>query len=176
MKFTPYNIKNQEFNQAFRGFDKEEVLSFLEAVAAEFGTLISENDKLQKQVDSISKELEEFKRVEKSLQSTLVNATETSTRAVESAKKQQQLIIREAEIKAAQILEKVKDEAAQVRESILKLQDEKKLIISKIKAIIESQTKIFELSANYSSQQVISEPVREEKTKIDVDDILEKLL
>ncbi|KAB2842088.1 MAG: DivIVA domain-containing protein, partial [Melioribacteraceae bacterium] len=39
MKYTPFSIKNQEFNKSVRGFDKEEVHAFLEKLAEEFERL-----------------------------------------------------------------------------------------------------------------------------------------
>lgn len=176
MRLTPYNIKNQEFNKSYRGYDKEEVNSFLETVSTDFSLLISENDNLKKEIDSLRKEIEEYKKVERSLQSTLINAQETSTKALESAKKQHQLIIREAEIRAVQLTEKAKTEAAAIREDIIKLSEEKKIIISKLKAILDSQSRILELNSTENSIVLPAEEERNTKSNIDVDDILEKLL
>ncbi|PJA96780.1 MAG: cell division protein DivIVA [Ignavibacteriales bacterium CG_4_9_14_3_um_filter_34_10] len=176
MKFTPYNIKNQEFNKSYRGFDKEEVTSFLESVSSEFAILISENDNLKKEIDSLRKEIEEYKKVERSLQSTLINAQESSTKALDSAKKQHQLIIREAEIKAAQLTEKAKEEVNAISNDIIKLKEEKKLIISKLRAILDSQSRVFEYNSGERTVTPAVEPETNNESKIDVDDILEKLL
>ncbi|GAB4135084.1 MAG: septum site-determining protein DivIVA [Ignavibacteriales bacterium] len=176
MRFTPYNIKNQEFNKSYRGFDKEEVNAFLESVATEFGLIISENENLKKEIESLRKEIEEYKKVERSLQSTLINAQESSTKTLESAKKQQQLIIREAEIKATQITEKAKAEASAIRDDIIKLNEEKKIIISKLRAILDSQSRVLELNSDENLPSIPVDEGRNNKSNIDVDDILEKLL
>lgn len=176
MKLTPYNIKNQEFSKTYRGFDREEVNLFLESVANEFSLIISENENLKKEIESLRKEIEEYKKVERSLQSTLINAQESSTKALESAKKQQQLIIREAEIKATQITEKAKAEAAAIRDDILKLNEEKKLIISKLRAILDSQSRVLELNSDENISSITIKEESNNKSNIDADDILEKLL
>ena len=108
MKFSPFSIKAQEFSKSLYGYDKEEVRAFLESLASEVEKLQKDNDKLISQIDQNAEEITEFKKLEKSLQSTLLNAQESSSRSVESAKKQNQLIIKEAEIKANQLIEKAK--------------------------------------------------------------------
>lgn len=179
MKFTPYNIKNQEFNKAVRGYDKDEVHAFLESLSLEFGSLLDENEKLKKQVEILEEQMHEFKKLEKTLQNTLVNAQESTSKAVESARKQNQLIIKEAEVKASQLIEKAKDEADKIREAVFKLREEKALLLAKLKAMIDTQTKVLDMTSEIietkSSPQKSVDP-KSESQSIDVDDILEKLI
>lgn len=177
MKFSPFSIKAQEFSKSLYGYDKEEVRAFLESLAAEVEKIQKENDKLVSQIDQNSEEITEFKKLEKSLQSTLLNAQESSSRSVESAKKQNQLIIKEAEIKANQLIEKAKNEAELVRSSVLKLKEEKNLLIAKLKAMVETQSSIINMGIDSidSGNPVLSIGA-EKKSAIDEDDVLEKLL
>ncbi len=183
MKFTPFGIKNQEFNKSVRGYDKEEVQTFLEKLSDEFERMQQDNDKLKTEVEKMEEQLKEFKKIEKNLQNALLNATETSTKALDSAKKQTALLIKEAEIKAAQVMEKAKEKADAVRDSVLNLREEKKLLVAKLKAMIESQSNLLELTI----QNIEVKPDKprkiepEEKSEsenndINVDDILERLL
>jgi cell division initiation protein len=182
MKFTPFGIKNQEFNKSVRGYDKDEVHAFLERLSDEFEKLQIENDKLKVDGERYEEQLKEYKRIEKNLQQALLNTTESSNKAVDSAKKQTALIIKEAELKAAQLLEKAKENANGIRDSVLKLREEKKLLIARIKALIETQSNLLELNVQNietrpMKNKVVKEPViQEDQTEINVDDILEKLL
>ncbi len=180
MKFTPYNIKNQEFNRSLKGYDKEEVKTFLESLALEFGQLLDENETLKKKVGSFEEEIKDFKKLEKTLQSTLVTAQESSAKSIESARKQNALIIKEAEIKAFQLIEKAKEEADQIRSAVFRLREEKHLLIAKLKAMIETQTKVLDLNSDIietkrEPAQAPSIP-KKESVEIDVENILEKLL
>lgn len=182
MKFTPFGIKNQEFNRTVRGYDRDEVKAFLERISDEFEKLQNENEQLKIDLDQKEDQLKEFKRIEKSLQQAMLNQTESTGRTVESAKKQTALIIKEAELKSAQIIEKAKETADSIRDSVLKLREERKLLIARIKALINTQSSFLEMNMqNIETRPKKKEIAKEEKikddqTEINIDDILEKLL
>jgi cell division initiation protein len=115
--------------------------------------------------------------LEKTLQTTLISAQESSSKAVESARKQNQLIIKEAEIKANQTIEKAKRESQLIRDSVLQLKEEKNLLIAKLKAIVETQASILDIgSKTFESKSLPVEEKQSDNSEIDVDDMLEKLL
>jgi cell division initiation protein len=177
MKFSPFNIKNQEFNKAFRGFDKDEVQLFLEKLSNEFEKLNAENELLKVELEKATSRLNEYKKIEKNLQDTLLKAHEASARAVESAKKQTGLILKEAELKAQQLIDKARETADEIRNSVLNLREEKKLIVAKLKTFINAQANIISLEIQESKEEAHEKKIeREEKLDIDMDNILEKLL
>lgn len=144
MRFTPLNIKRQEFKTSMRGYDKEEVQDFLDQAASDMEELIKENDALKKEVEDNREKLSEYKRIEKNLQDTLLKAQENSSRAAESAKKQTSLMIKEAEVKASQIIEQARQQANELRGSLVSLREERDLILAKLKAIINTQSNLLE--------------------------------
>jgi len=182
MKFTPFGIRSQEFNRTVRGYDRDEVKAFLEKLSDEFERMQSENDKFKNDLERAEEQLREFKRIEKNLQTALLSATENSSKAVESTKKQTALILKEAELKASQMIENAKEAANRTRDSVLKLREEKKLLVARIKALIDTQASLLE----FNVENIETKPNKKQKTKIEeqfddqteinVDDILEKLL
>lgn len=182
MKFTPFGIKTQEFNKSVRGFDRDEVKVFLERLSDEFEKLQNENEKLKIELERREDQLKEFKRIEKNLQQAMLNQTETTSKTVESAKKQTALMIKEAELKSLQIIEKAKESSNSIRDSVLKLREEKKLLVARIKAMIDTQSSFLEMNL----QNIETQPKKkisskqetnaDEQTEINIDDILEKLL
>lgn len=182
MKFTPFGIKNQEFNKTVRGYDRDEVKAFLEKLSDEFERIQNENDTYKIELGRTEEQLKEFKRIEKNLQQALINTTESSNKAVDSAKKQTALMVKEAELKAAQLLDKARENANGIRDSVLKLREEKKLLIARIKSLIESQSSLLEMDVygadrNFrKKREVPKEEIQNEQNDIDVNDILEKLL
>lgn len=179
MKFTPHSIKNQQFSRSVRGYDKEEVEAFLEKLSDEFEQLQYENDCFKKEFDELNQRLKEYQKIEKNLQSTLLTATESSTKAVDSAKKQTQLMLKEAELKATQIVDKANSHAENVRLSVTKLREEKKLLVARLKVMIDSQAKLLAMNIeNIKTKPVVTKKTIkiEDKEKINVNDILEKLL
>lgn len=177
MRISPLNIKNQEFNKSLRGYDKDEVHDFLDKLAGEYEEVVRENEQFRKELEEARTQLAEFKRIEKNLQETLLRAQESSSKSVESAKKQTALMVKEAEIKSEQMLEKARAEAEYIRESLVKLKEERGLIIAKLKSIIASQSTLLEMSFNKKEKSSLTP--KEEKTedfKIDINEIVDKLL
>jgi cell division initiation protein len=174
---SPLSIKKQEFNKSFRGFEKEEVEAFLEKLADDFEELQQENESIKRQLDDANLRLSEFARIEKSLQDTLLKAQESSTKAIESTKKQTSLMIKEAEIKASQIIEKAKNYAEEIRNSVINLREEKDLIMAKLKAIVNSQARLLDMRVADAGEEIAAAKVIENPNKlnIDIDKIVENL-
>jgi cell division initiation protein len=177
MKLSPENIKKQEFKNSFRGFDKEEVQAFLEKLADDVDELQKENEELKVKFEEVNKQLSGFKKLEKNIQDTLAKAQESSSRTVESARKKTNLIIQEAELKAQQILKKARENANDVRNSLVQLREERNLIVSKLKAIINSQAQLLEIKVENDVREKESADAVEKTSKVNVnpDDIADKL-
>lgn len=180
MKLQPFSIRQQEFSKKIRGFDADEVKAFLERVADDVEELLKENEDLKQQVDSLNQQLEEFKKIEKNLQETLIKAQENATKSIEASKKQASLIIKEAELKAAQIIEKARENANEIRNAVLNLREEKDMLIARLKAIISSQAHLLEIKIEDIDEEVVEqkksrkEPAK--KLDLNIDDIVDKLL
>ena len=95
---------------------------------------------------------------------------------IEAAKKQNLLLIKEAELKASQLIEKAKEEAENIHVAIIKLKDEKKLLIARIKAIIETQSDLLTLAQQNDFIPTQEKQKITDSSKINVDEIVEKLL
>lgn len=177
MKLSPLSIKNQEFTKGMRGFDVDEVRTYLEKLADEVEKLQVENDSLQLEVENLKNRLNEFMRIEKNLQDTLLKAQESSSRAVESTKKQTGLMIKEAELKATQIIERARENANDIRDAVINLREEKDLLISKLKAIVTSQsdllgTKVADAGEEPTKRKQIESP---DKIDVNVDEVVSKI-
>lgn len=177
MKFSPMNIKAQEFTKAMRGYDVEEVRAFLEKLSNEMEELIKENESVKKEIIELKDKVAEYKKIEKNLQDTLLNAQETSSKSLDLTKKQTSVMMKEAELKASQILENAKSNAIEIKNAVNHLREERDLIISKLKAIVNSQANLLHLKI----EQAGEEPEKPSKTNsqkdfdVDVDGLVDKL-
>lgn len=178
MKISPVSIKRQEFAKKMRGYDPEEVQAFLERLADDIDELQKENEELNQQVETLNDNLSEFKKIEKNLQDTLLKAQESSTKTIESTKKQSSLIIKEAELKASQIIEKARENANEIRSAVINLREEKDLIIAKLKAIISSQANLLEMKVEDAGDERTVSRKEEPAQKLDIDlnDIIDKII
>ena len=60
MILTPQDIQSQQFHVRFRGFDVEEVDTFLERVSEDLLTLMQENKQLKAKVEALTGDVEVF--------------------------------------------------------------------------------------------------------------------
>jgi len=178
MKFSPLSIKQQEFSKSMRGYETEEVHAFLEKLADEFDTLYKENEKLKRDLDELDIKVAEFKRIEKNLQDTLLKAQDSSSRTMESSKKQANLLVKEAELKASQLLEKAREQANEIRDAIIRLRDEKDFLIARLKSIVDTQSVLVETKVTYAGAENPKPRKADESKDIDlnIDDIVNKIL
>ncbi len=178
MKISPLEIRQQEFSKKMRGFDPDEVQNFLESLADEVQRLSEENESLKSETEALTEKINEYKKIEKNLQDTLLKAQENSTRSLEAAKKQTNLLLKEAELKASQIIEKARENTNDIRNAVVNLREEKDLIVAKLKAIVKSQANLLELKVERAGEEKSSGKKADDSNKMDIDlnDILNKIL
>ena len=178
MKLSPLLIKKQEFEKSMRGYNVDEVQTFLDKISSEMEELIDEKEKLEQEVAALNHKVEEFQKIEKNLQDTLIKTQETSAEVIDSAKKNSALIIKEAEIKASQIVQNAEDISNEIRKAVLALREEKDLIIARLKVIVGTQTNLLEGKVKDAGEERKKTKVQDspEKFDIDVDGIVDKLL
>ncbi len=63
MDLSPNDIRNYEFSNQMRGYDKEEVDSFLDKIAEGLENLKQDNLKLSMEIDSLRSQISAFKTV-----------------------------------------------------------------------------------------------------------------
>lgn len=139
MKITPLEIKRQQFKKTMRGYDTIEVETFLEMISNELEDLIRENREEKDRIIELETQLADYKNIERSLQQTLMQAQETSGKSIENSKREAEIIVKEAEIKASQIVEKARLDFAHVKEELAQLKARKESVLSKLKVLLSSE-------------------------------------
>ena len=144
MNLSPLDIRKNEFKKSFRGFDIEEVNSFLEMVSMEYENVIRENVMVNEKYNTLSDQLKRYHDMEGTLQETLISAERTREDTLKNASKQAELIIREAEVKSISMIEDARRELSGLVSQINELRIQKDSYISRIKALIKSQLETFD--------------------------------
>lgn len=178
MIFTPDGIKKQEFNKSFRGFDKEEVHAFLEKLSAEFEILFNENETIKKELEETKQQLEKSLHLEKNIINSLKQAEEKSNQIIEESQNKAGEILRLAEEKSTELLQKSREEADRLKSAVINLREEKEILISKLKTVINYQAHLLEMKVEDAGEE-LKERKRPEKSsglELDVNDIVQKLL
>lgn len=147
---TPIDIQNQTFNRSLRGYDPEEVRTFLRQVAQAWGALLDEKHALKQKVEQLTAEIARYKEMESILQRTLLQAEEASRLTLQNAEKNAALILQEAQQKADQIITNAQQQKAQLEEAIRVLQQRRQDIILELKAFLSLQLERLEQLAQGS--------------------------
>lgn len=104
MTITPLDIYNKEFRKTFRGYEEEEVDDFLDTVVKEYEKIFKENIELKEALALKDSNIDQYKELEETLKKTLVVAQKTADNLQDGAVKEAELVIREADLKAEQII------------------------------------------------------------------------
>ena len=175
MKITPLEIKHQQFKKSMRGYDPIEVESFLEMVSNELEDLIRENREQKDQIIQQETQLADYKNIEKTLQQTLMQAQETSGKSIENSKREAEIIIKEAEVKASQIVEKARLDFAHVKEEISQLKARKESVLSRLKILLSSELNLMR-ALEIEDDEVKKDPsLGTGKNYLEIEEVLKKL-
>ncbi len=116
MKITPLEIRQKDFEKTFRGYDKEEVDAFLQALSQEWERANDEIKDLRKRLEHSEQEASRLREVEHSLFKTLKTAEDTGASLVEQANKSAALHVREAQMNSEAILNESRSKARAIVE------------------------------------------------------------
>jgi cell division septum initiation protein DivIVA len=96
MRYTPVELRHVRFTKSLFGYKRHEIDKVIEDVADSFEVVWRERGELADKLEDVEKILADVKQRESLLTSTLVAAERTAADAIETAKKQGELIIAEA--------------------------------------------------------------------------------
>lgn len=112
---TPLDIESKKFEKKLLGFDTREVRKFLKEIIANYEVLYRENIELKDKINVLNEGIQYYKTIEDTLQNTLLLAEKTADETRKNAREQAEIIEREAELKAEEILGSTKDELNHLR-------------------------------------------------------------
>jgi cell division initiation protein len=145
MKISPMEIQKQSFSRTLRGFDRDEVRSYLGLVAEEVAELQRARADLEQEVQLLRGSVDDYRQREAILKNTLLTAQRVSEEIKENARSQAQAVMREAELQADRLLELAQGRAHEVERGILDLRAQRTGLRTEVKALIERLARIIEL-------------------------------
>jgi len=161
MKITPLDVRKQEFKTTFKGYDRNEVNVFLEMIAKEMEDLIKENTIYMEQLRDLDSKIEDYRRMEKTLQNTLTSAQKTTDELRRNAEKESELILRNARIQADHLLEEARSQVNKIQTQIASLKSQRDSFIAQFKGLVEAQLGV--LNKNWEELEI--EELQDEKEK-----------
>lgn len=152
---TPMDIHNKTFSKKLRGYADDEVNSFLEEVASDYERIYREHREMEEQMDSLKSRLAHYEKMEATMSSTLVMAQETAENVKTTAKKEADVIVREAQNKAAQIVAGAEVARRKMNADVVKTEGDLNLYIEKLLANFTSALNIVKAAKAARAPQTI---------------------
>jgi cell division initiation protein len=176
MKITPLEIKRQQFKKVLRGFDPVEVETFLDMLSNELEEQVRSTKDLRDRILELETQLSDYKNMEKTLQQTLMQAQEASGKSIENSRKEADLIMRDAELKAQQIIDKARNDFSRIKEEISTLKARKESVLSRLKILLSSELDLIRALVVDDEDRPSSDGSKGTgKDKLELDSILKNL-
>jgi len=138
MRITPHDIRQQQFTvRMFRGFDPSEVDAFLEDVADDYEGLLKENALLKEQIAASEERSRGVIEREKNLHDVMVTTQRLVDEMKSAAKREAELIVREAELRGEKAVEAARGEEAKIRVEIQSLKRMRRLLVEDLGATMD---------------------------------------
>jgi cell division initiation protein len=144
MRLSPLDIRQQQFTvRMFRGLDPQEVDTFLEDVAEDYETLLKENALLKEQLAALEERSRGLTDREKMLQDTLVTTQKLVEDMKEAARRESQIVVREAELRGEKALEEARAEEARIRADIHGLRRTQRQVLEDLRMTLDRYARLF---------------------------------
>ena len=145
MRITPMDIRQQQFTvRMFRGFDVQEVDTFLEDLAADYEALLKENSLLKEQLQALEERTRGLEEREKVLQETLVTTQRLVEEMKDQARREAAVIIREAEVQADRIIEASRTAEGNLQSEIIALKRTRRQLAEGLRSTVEMYQRLLE--------------------------------
>ena len=142
MGFTPIDIESQKFDVRMRGYDRAQVKSFLAAMAEDTARQAGERNLLEDRANELQRQIEESQKREKRIQETVLALRDLTEKMKEDARREADLIVREARLKADQILEDGRTEALRIEGEISTLRLERGAFEDRLRLLIDEHQRL----------------------------------
>jgi cell division initiation protein len=145
VRITPMDIRQQQFTvKMFRGFDTQEVDTFLEDLAADYEALLKENSLRKEQLQALEERTRGLEEREKVLQETLVTTQRLVEEMKDQARREAAVIIREAEVQADRIIEASRAAEGNLQSEIIALKRTRRQLAEGLRSTVEMYQRLLE--------------------------------
>ena len=138
MNVTPLDLRQQKFKTAMRGYDRGEVDALLAEVADDYEGAIREADRMRQEVGRLEELLAEHRSEEKSLKNTLVSAQRLADEMRETAGRDGERIVRDAESRGDLLVQKAQSRHDELLREIDGLRARRRETETSVEAIINA--------------------------------------
>lgn len=139
MDLSPLDVrqKKEDFQRVLRGYDTDQVESFLDVVSDRLEELASERRRLAERVESLEGQLADYREREKALNEALLTAQELREESRQQAERDAELRMKEARAKAEEILREARRGAEKARDELERLRRRKEGLVHSLRGTLK---------------------------------------
>jgi len=154
MRITPLDIQQKQFPiKWFRGFDVEEVYAFLEVVREQMEDLLRENALLKEQVQRAENQIKEYRDMETTLRETLMTAQQMVEDYKTNARKEAELLMKEAELRADSVMREAQDKVVKIHEDIVDLKGIRRHFREELRRLVEGHMRMLDFDREREGEE-----------------------
>lgn len=140
---TPLDIENKKFaKQMMNGYSVDEVDDFLDDLTVEYEKLFKENSEYKEKVEKLEADVEHYKNIETSLQSTLLMAQSTAEEVKNVAQQKAEQIVHEAKVNAQKEVDLLENQIILKQRELGDAQKQFDIYKAKMESLLISQLEI----------------------------------
>lgn len=153
-RLTPLEIQKQNFNKALRGYSSDEVRGYLHLVAEELETLLREVERLSRDNQVIREEMKEHSEREQILKDTLLSAQRVSEDVKSNARKEAELIVKDAELLSERIIDQAMTRVGDLERTIQELKLHRRAARNKLQSAVEVYQQMVVMDAEEEANEL----------------------
>ena len=132
------------FPKTIKGYNVDEVDDFLDQLTADYERLYKENAEYKDKFEQMEKELGQYKQMEHTLQNTLVVAQTAAGDIKNTAQKQAEQIIRDAQTEARRSVDELNKQEYEVTKKIEEMKKSFEVTKAKMEALLIAQLEMLQ--------------------------------
>lgn len=147
MQLTPEDIQKQQFHIRFRGFDVDEVDSFLEKVGENFLLLSKEKQELEERVDQLEHQLSEFREREKTFQNAILSTQKVADEIEAKSRREAEQRLQETRQEIDRIREETHTEVTSLEKQVEELKKTRTTVKKELREFLQSYLELLDQEA-----------------------------
>ena len=151
---TPLEIQKQSFARKLKGFDPNEVRAYLQLIAEEMENLLRDVDRLSRENVMLREDLDDHNQRERILKDTLLSAQRVSEEVKSNARKEAELIVKDAELLSERLVSQAMSRVADLERTIQDLKVERRSARNKLSATLDTIQQLLMLDAEQEANEL----------------------
>ena len=147
MRISPIDIQQKQFKSRPFGYEKAGVDQFLEVIAEELERLMRKNHDLQEELARTKAMLTEMRDREETLKKTLLTTQKVTDSLKSTARREVDVMMAEAEIKAERLLYNAEERRLQLIEEIQEIKRQKIDFEVSLRGLLEKHIRMLDLNS-----------------------------